>query len=364
MNSGRDLIRLGYADGMSRVSPTLEGFRAAFRQPSLTLAEITWRWVVGATATALFFFGLFEYLNTLPVSRGEMLFLRTRQPYLVMQALLHILRGSLSRALLSLLVAGLLMTTLWIIAASLGRIATARATVEYFRDRLRLHGTQNAEGPETFLSSRSADSFQVLVGLNFLRATALLAAVFGMIGAGILAGFVSPDSHPRPGLAFLLFLPIAGVVAFLWWALNWLLSLASIFSVRNGEDVVSSIASAVTLFANRTGAVLAVNSWVGLAHLVLFVAASTVISIPMGLIPLVPWRLAVVAMMLVTLVYFAIADWLYMARLAGYICVAEMPEEMFAPLPPPVPPAPAPVQTTIDRDEPILSDIPTLAVET
>jgi hypothetical protein len=84
----------------------------------------------------------------------------------------------------------------------------------------------------------------------------------------------------------------------------------------------------------------------------------------MGFIPLVPWRLAVVAMMLVTLVYFAIADWLYMARLAGYICVADMPEEMFAPLPSPVPPAPAPVQTTIDRDEPILSDAPTLAVET
>jgi hypothetical protein len=65
------------------ISATAEGFRAAFRRPSLTLAEIMWRWSTGATASALFLFGLFEYLNTLPVTNGELLFLRTRQPYLV-----------------------------------------------------------------------------------------------------------------------------------------------------------------------------------------------------------------------------------------------------------------------------------------
>jgi hypothetical protein len=65
--------------------------------------------------------------------------------------------------------------------------------------------------------------------------------------------------------------------------------------------------------------------------------------------------------------YFALADWLYMARLAGYVCIAEMPEALLAPLspaPPHVPPPiPAPpVRTTIDRDEPILSDLPSLSV--
>ena len=65
------------------ISPTAEGFRAAFRRPSLTLAEVMWRWTAGATAAALFLFGLFEYLETLPVTNGELLFLRTRHPYLV-----------------------------------------------------------------------------------------------------------------------------------------------------------------------------------------------------------------------------------------------------------------------------------------
>src|SRR4051812_4936569 len=98
------------------ISPTAEGFRSTFRQPLFTLAEISWRWVFGATAAALFFFGLFEYLDTLPVNRGELLFLRTRQPFFIAQAIAHILRGSLYRAMMSLLIAFLLLSVLWMVA--------------------------------------------------------------------------------------------------------------------------------------------------------------------------------------------------------------------------------------------------------
>jgi len=67
------------------------------------------------------------------------------------------------------------------------------------------------------------------------------------------------------------------------------------------------------------------------------------------------------------LVYFAVADWLYIARLAGYVCIAETPDAPVTLLP--LPQAPltggvTPVETAIDRDEPILSDLPNLAVET
>jgi len=64
----------------------------------------------------------------------------------------------------------------------------------------------------------------------------------------------------------------------------------------------------------------------------------------------------------VTLTYFAVADWLYMARLAGYVCIAEMPDALAASAPMPAPQL-EPAQATIDRDEPILSDLPNLAVE-
>ena len=190
-----------------------------------------------------------------------------------------------------------------------------------------------------------------------------MAAIFGFIGAGILASFISPDKNPRPGLAFLCFVPIAALVCFFWWALNWLLSLASVLAVRDHEDALGAISAAVALLRNRSGPLFAVGTWVGLAHLVVFVGATTAVSLPLGLIPLVPWRLAALAMIVVTLAYFALADWLYMARLAGFVCIAEMPDEMFAPSIP-VPPvlAPPPLQTSIDRDELILSDVPHLAM--
>jgi hypothetical protein len=76
----------------------------------------------------------------------------------------------------------------------------------------------------------------------------------------------------------------------------------------------------------------------------------------------------VAGVLLVTLAYFAFADWLYMARLAGYVCIVETPQALLAPLPPapslrPAPPIQTRIQTSIDRDEPILSDVPNLAVE-
>ncbi len=354
------------------ISPTAEGFRAVFRRPTLTLAEIIWRWSAGATAAALFGFGLFEYLDTLPVTNRELLFLRTRHPYLVAEAIAHILRGSLNRAVMATLVGALMLSVLWIIAASVGRIATVRALLVYFRrdvaGNVSAGSTANA-GERDVASNVSTNvenaPFPALLRLNFLRAAVALAAVFGFVGAVILAGFASPDVHPRPGLAFSLFLPMGGLICYVWWALNWLLSLAGMFAVRDGEDTVGAIAAATALCRERTGAVFAVTTWTGLAHVVAFVGASIVASIPLGFAGVVPWRLVVAADILVTLAYFAVADWLYMVRLAGYVCIAETPQALLAPLPPgPLPRQTPPVRTTIDRDELILSDVPNLAVET
>jgi len=355
------------------ISPTTEGFRAAFRRPSLTFGEIAWRWTAGGTAAALLLFGLFEYLDTLPVTNGELLFLRTRHPYLVAEAIAHILRGSLNRLVIAGLLAALMLGVLWIVAASMGRVATVGALLDYSRRDVAGNGggggsngqSDGANDVSTNVANDLSANNVVLPALfrlNFLRAAVALAAVFGFMGASILAGFASPDVHPRPGLAFFLFLPLAALICWVWWALNWLLSLAGMFAVRGGEDAVGAITSAVAFCRERTGAVFAVSTWTGLAHLVAFVGATTVVSMPLGFVAVVPWRLVVAVMLLVTVIYLALADWLYMARLAGYVCIAETPQALLAPLPPaPLPSSPPreapPVQTTIDRDEPILSDL-------
>jgi hypothetical protein len=347
---------------MARVSPTLEGFRAAFRRPSLTLAEIAWRWTVGAVGWALLFFWLVEYLDSLPVSNADATLLRTRQPVLVGRAMSHILHGSLNRAVLAALVAVLALSFLWIVAASIGRAVTIRALLDYFQKDV----TREASSVEP---RRRPGLFGALLGLNFLRVAVALAAMLALAGAAILTSFASPAPKPRPGLAFILFLPLAGLICLVWPALNWLLSLASIFAVRDGEDCLGSIVSAGGFFRERPGSVLAVSTWTGLAHLIAFSVTSTVVSMPLAFIQVAPWRLVLIGVALVTLAYLAVADWLYMARLAGYVCIAEMPEEAAESATVAAPPGAGQqfisiaATQTIDRDELILSDLPNLAIE-
>jgi hypothetical protein len=318
--------------------------------------------MIGGIATVLFFFGLYQYLDSLPVNSGEMLFLRSRQPYLVSQALAHILHGSLGRVVLAGLLATILLGLLWVFAGAIGRIATVRVLLDYFR--------------KDISGIAVTSPFRALLRLNFLRAIVTVAAVVGFLGAAILAGFASPNDDPQPGLAFLLFLPLAGLVGLTWLALNWLLSLAGMFAVRNGDDTMGAISTAVGFCRERTGAVAAVSVWTGLAHLVAFVGMTTIISMPIGFAGVLPGRLVVFVMTLIAMAYFAVADWLYMARLAGYVCIAETQEELMRPAPRPIPaqlppaspsvfpagvgaPIHAPaLQTTIDRDELILSDAP------
>jgi hypothetical protein len=347
---------------MAHVSPTLEGFRAACRRPSLTFAEISWRWTLGATAWALFLFSLFEYLNTLPVTKGDATLLSTRHPALIGRALAHIFHGSLNRAALTTLLGALALAFLWIVSTSLGRIAIVRALLDYFAERRDLDGSVSATR-----DSINPRPFRALLGLNFLRVALALAALLALLGAAILVGFASPAATPRHGLAFTLFLPLAGLICVAWSALSWLLSLATIFSVRNGEDALAALFTAIAFSQERAGPTFAVSVWTGLAHFVAFSIASTAVSLPLSLIQFAPTRLVIAAVLAITLAYFAVVDWIYLARLGGYIFIAEMPKGPAPSATLLVPPASArqfapsvPVETSIDRDEPILSDLPNL----
>ena len=104
---------------------------------------------------------------------------------------------------------------------------------------------------------------QALFRLNFLRAAVVLAAVIGFVGASILAGMASPDANPRPGLAVLLFLPLAALIGLAWWTLNWVLSVAGIFAVRDGEDAMGAISAAVSLCRSASGRCLQSRSGQG-----------------------------------------------------------------------------------------------------
>ena len=95
-----------------------------FRMPSVGLAEVAWRWSFGAATAALLVFGFVEYLDSLPVSAGDLLLLESNRRALISRAISDILHGSASRLAESVILAGCLLATAWVVLASLGRAVT------------------------------------------------------------------------------------------------------------------------------------------------------------------------------------------------------------------------------------------------
>src|SRR5271154_289682 len=144
-------------------SPTLEGFRLMLRRPSFGLAEIAWRWSFGATAFSLLTFSFVEYLDTLPLTRGDLFLLQTRHPLLVAKAIAHILSGSAVRVMDAALVMAAGLSLLWILVASLGRAATLKALLAHFP-------TEATEpSPSDNEQRQPRWRLSPLLGLNFLR---------------------------------------------------------------------------------------------------------------------------------------------------------------------------------------------------
>jgi hypothetical protein len=342
---------------MKQRSPTLEGFRAIFRHPSFGLAEIAWRWSFGTATSLLIVFSFFEYLDTLPVSKGDLLLLRTSQPVLISRAVLHIFRGSAFRVVETAVVLLLTLGVVWVVIATLARAATMKALLAYFRESEISISEHTREGNWQLPS---------LFALNLFRLGTTLAATVGFLAAILLGGTASRPTDPAPGSALLIFLTVTMLVWIAWSTLNWFLSLAAIFVVANGEDTFGAIAAAVDLCRTRSGSVFAAGTWFGLAHVTAFVVATSIVAFPLGFAAVLPTGVVLGGVILVTLLYFVIADFLYIGRLAAYVAIVELPE---APVVLPKP-GPAPDNTQhsaagipsnearVDPAELILSDVP------
>ena len=330
-----------------------------FRQPSVGLAEIAWRWSFGLALTALLGFSFLEYLDTLPVGRGDLLLLRSRHPVLISQAIAHIFRGSAPRVVEAGILLAASLGVAWIILASFGRAATLRALLRYFQDYAAALGAE-AKGEE--LPRLGPAGLRSLFGLNFFRVGVTLAAAVGCVGALVVAGAASSDKDSSPGIAVLIFMMLALLVWLAWSTVNWFLSLAAVFVVGRGQDTFGAVAGAVDMCQVRAGPVFAAGTWFGLTHLAAFLFASSVVMFPLALAGVLPAGVVLAGVLLITLLYFAVADFLYVGRLAAYVAIMELPEAPPAPtVPPPASILPISLSiqpvTGIDRDELILSDV-------
>jgi hypothetical protein len=326
------------------------------RRPSFGLAEIAWRWSFGATAFTLLAFSFVEYLDTLPVTPGDLFLLQTRQVSLIARAIQHILSGSAVRLMEAAVVMVVGLALAWIVVCALGRTATLKSLLAYFP----------AEGAEQLPPSQSKAGDRQpgarlgpMLGLNFLRVAVTFSAVIGCLAASVFAGLASLAHKAVPGLSLLVFSVVLLLVWIAWQTISWFLSLATIFVVRDSQNTFGALAAAVDLFRDRSGPVLAAGTWFGLAHLVAFVLASVAAGFPLAFAGVVPPGFVLVGVLLVTCLYFAMADFLHIGRLAAYVAICQWPGAPPAPAIRYVSPAVAP-PGRVDPDELILGDIPAM----
>ena len=319
-----------------------------FSRPSLGLAEIAWRWAFGFAAILSLRFLILEYFKTLPVGPGDLFLLRTRHPLLISQAISHVFRGSAARIGRGLFLICVLLSAAWIVLASLARRSTVNALLTCFWEDGDVAGD-----PAAAKLPRQAP-----FGLNLLRVAASVAALVACVGALILARAASPPGDPSPGAAMLVFLTLAMGICLAWWLLNWILSLAAIFVVADGSRTFSAISQAAELWRVRWGSITAAGTWFGIAHGIVFFVATSVVAFPLAFAGVVPPGIVIGGVLLVALLYFAAADFLYAGKMAAYVAIAKLPEE---PETPPLISGPIiPPQFGIDRSELILCDVPAI----
>jgi hypothetical protein len=276
----------------------------------LWLAEIGWRWMFGLGSLGLLGFSVYEFLASVHVPEGEAILLRSQNPWLIAGTLAEMLQEHGPRLLRAAAVLTPSLAILWIFCATVGRAATLRG-----------------------LTGTSALRMRGLFGLSFLRAALALAAIMGVFGACLAAGYAvrnpaADSANPLEGvgLAICLMLLLSLLVGCVWGSLNWILSVACLSVAREGQDTFGAIGATVHLARRFKGPFAAISWWYGLLHLTALVLATNAGSITVILFPVSP-AAAVITGLAITLLYLAAVDFLYVARLAAYNAVLESGEQ-------------------------------------
>lgn len=273
--------------------------------PRLLFAEIGWRWSFGLGAVILFAAGWLRFFGSLPVSDSDVAALRSGNALMTSGALLHILQDvgpTLLRATLIIIPAVVL---LWIAAATFGRLSTLELLLPAY--------------------PRNRPAFLGVLAANVLRAiwavAMLLVCLFTLLAASFIALRFSPN-HEQPNLpVYFSLIAIALPIELLLWAvMNWFFSLTPIFSVRDGKGWIAAARSAMTSVRQHRSNLFRTSNYYGLWRLAALIAAVALTATLAAVTSFVAGSRTVAAIVIIlSLFYFALADWLYVARLAAYV---------------------------------------------
>jgi len=285
-----------------------EGFRVLRSESALLPVELLWRWSFGLGLLALFFFVYAQLRQAVFLSDADELALRGHDPIIVAATLWELLAGArepLLRALEPALSAALV---LWVATATFGRGIVTRLGVRRFASDYAL--TIAPDAPRW-------SSFAIL---NCARVLMLLIFVIGYLAGTLIAGFVSGPEQNLLASALIVLASLAGA-SLLWSYVNWVLSLAPFFVVRDALPPLDSVAAAVKFIRRNYLRLSSIAIWNGILRGV----AATVISIAGALTgalrPALPSAVVIALLALEMLLYLIVSDLLLLTRLGAYASV-------------------------------------------
>src|SRR5882724_4245727 len=281
-------------------NPITQGLRAVMRDPAIFLVEILWRWsfaILGCLLVVGVGLMLLGPLHVGPVWDNAW---RSRDPQRMSQVLLGVVLILGVKVIITAAIAvPLAIALLWGILSALGRFVTVK--------RLRAGLTS--------LRFRSILTLQLLRGfVGWLSLVLLFAATFGE------ALIASRGPKPDLLLYYLMVMPSVVVIGALWLTLNWYLSLAAIFG-REGQSFRGAFRQARQTIRLQRSDFAGTGFVFLLFRLVILLIAMAICGLTSGMVGSSPQNYFVL-LMIVSLGYFAIADFLYMARMAAYLALA------------------------------------------
>jgi hypothetical protein len=286
-----------------------EGFRIVRSDPALLALELLWRWCFGLALLTVLFVAYAHLRQAILISDADQAIFASEDPLAIANAaaaLIAALQPLLLRVLARIC---LLAAMFWIIAAVPGRALTARLIGRRLAADYRV-----AMAPEK-------PRWATFAFLTILRVLMLLILVIGYLTGVLIAMRVNMD---RPNLLAdaLIIAASLGVSAVVWSVVNWALSLAPIFVVRDGAGPLDAIVAAMAFIRRRYAYLAAIALWNStlrglVATAITLAGIATIVWRP----PHALWFTAVL-LALETVLYLVASDYFLLARFAAYNSVA------------------------------------------
>lgn len=281
-------------------NPITQGLRAVTRDPAIFLVEILWRWSFAVLACMLVSGVGMMLLGPLHVGKAWDTAWGSHDPQRMGQLLVAIvLLLGIKVIAIAMIGIPLAIALIWSILSALGRFVT----VKRLRSGL------------TSLRFRTVFALQLLRGLVSWFALILLLAT--TLGEALIA---TRGTQPDLVLYYLMVMPSVVLIGVSWLIFNWYLSLAAIFG-REGQSFRGAFRQARQTVRQQRSDFAGTGFVFLLFRTVILLIALAVCGLTSGMAGTAPQSYFVL-LMVVSLAYFAVADFLYMARMAAYLALA------------------------------------------